>query len=229
MLTGWRSAAVLILAGMPGLGALWPVLPMLPDVPRAALLLNPLILLVLGAALGAWAAPRACFALARPGGWGRRAGELGLGLALGLGVALLDHATRGWWQPAGGAPPSLVQGWQPVMLPLGVLYGGVAEEVMLRWGVMSLAVLALGRVLPRRPAVGLGCALAALIFAMGHLPALAASGAALEMPLLARTLALNAGLGVVYGLLFARRDLMAAMLAHAGTHLGFAVAAGLGG
>ena len=174
---------------------------------------------------GAWAAPRAGFVLARPAGAAQRAAALGLGLALGLGVALLDHATRGWWQPGGGLPPSLVQGWQPLLLPLGLLYGGVAEEIMLRWGLMSLAVLLLGLWLPRRAAVGLGCALAAVIFAVGHLPALAGSGAALEAPLLVRTLALNAGLGVVYGSLFARRDLVAAMLAHAGTHLGFAVAA----
>jgi hypothetical protein len=223
-----RVALLVFLAGLPGLASLWLVLPEIPGVPRAALLVNPLILLALGAALGGWAAPRAGFVALRPAGWAPRGGELGLGLALGLLVALADHATRGLWQGAGGVPPSLVQGWQPVMLPLGVLYGGVAEEVMLRWGVMSLAVLALGRLLPRRAAVGLGCALAALIFAMGHLPALAASGAALDAPLLARTLALNAGLGVVYGWLFARRDLAAAMLAHAGTHLGFAVAAALG-
>jgi membrane protease YdiL (CAAX protease family) len=64
---------------------------------------------------------------------------------------------------------------------------------------------------------------AALVFAAGHLPALAAMVEPTPA-LVARTLALNAIAGLVYGWLFLTRGLEAAMLAHGATHVGFALA-----
>ncbi len=66
---------------------------------------------------------------------------------------------------------------------VGLLYGGVVKGVMLRWGVMSLVVLALWRGLarpaqrPPRPALLVGMTFAALLFATARLPALVTSGA----------------------------------------------------
>lgn len=100
------------------------------------------------------------------------------------------------------------------------------EEVILRWGVMSLLLLLFRRLLPGGDAaLFLAILLAALLFAALHLPALAASGAPLEGGVVARTLLLNTVAGSFFGWLFARRDLLAAMLAHAAAHLGFAAAA----
>lgn len=66
---------------------------------------------------------------------------------------------------------------------------------------------------------------AAVLFAASHLPALAMAGAPVAIGAVVRTLVLNGIAGVVFGWLFARRDLVAAMLAHGGCHLGFAAAA----
>jgi hypothetical protein len=103
-----------------------------------------------------------------------------------------------------------------------MLYGGLAEEVILRWGVMSLmawVLLSLAGVRRHRLAMGIAVVLAAVLFAAAHLPVLAAQ---LELtPLVvARTLLINGVAGVLYGWLFWRRHLEAAMAAHAATHLG---------
>lgn len=202
---------------------------------RLLLLANPLLLLTLAALAGAGVAHRVGFTswLAGthrgPVAWRAPAAA---GVALGLALALADIAgarlAGGTWQ-AFIAP----QADAPVLLPLlfGVLYGGLAEEVMLRWGVMALLAWLLARASGRwrrDPAAGLpawvawtAIVLASLLFAAGHLPALAQL-AEPSPALVARTLALNAVGGLLYGWFFWRRGLEAAMVAHAGTHLGLA-------
>ncbi|MCU0945827.1 MAG: CPBP family glutamic-type intramembrane protease [Rubritepida sp.] len=225
------AAARAFLAGLPGVLALAWLAPAPAEVPRALLLVQPLVLLGAMAAAGAWAAPRCGFLLHRGGAPLRRAAAAGL--LGGVALALADHAGRAAWQAAPGVPPSLVEAWSPEALALGLLYGGLTEEVLLRWGVMSLLVLGAWRLLarhaPRPPgwAVGAGAAGAAVLFALGHLPALAATGAALEAGTLARTLGLNTLAGLLFGALFARAGLTAAMAAHAAAHLGFAAVAQL--
>jgi len=62
-------------------------------------------------------------------------------------------------------------------------------------------------------------AVAALLFAAGHLPALLASVEPSAI-WIARTLVLNTAAGIVYGWLYLRHQLEAAMAAHALTHVG---------
>jgi membrane protease YdiL (CAAX protease family) len=224
-------AALLVLAGLPGVLSLLLVLPQVPGVPRWALLVNPLLLLLVTAFAGTWAARRGGLVL-QAGTQGRLA-QAGAGIALGLAIAAADHLGRGWWQAAPGVPPSVVEGWSLPALLVGLLYGGVVEEVLFRWGLTSLLLLALWRALARRaaappaPVALLAVGLAALAFAASHLPALVAAGTALTTGVVLRTLVLNALAGGIFGWLFLRRDLVAAILAHAGTHLGFALVAAL--
>lgn len=111
-------------------------------------------------------------------------------------------------------------------LLLGLLYGGIVEELLLRWGFMTLLVwlgwrlFQRGQGLPRPALVWTAIILAALLFGIGHLPALAAL-VALTPLLVARTVFLNALGGVLFGWLFWRRSLEVAMLAHASAHIGF--------
>lgn len=70
-------------------------------------------------------------------------------------------------------------------------------------------------------------ALTAVLFGVLHLRAVAGL-APLSAPLVARTVLLNALGGLVYGWLFWRRGLEAAMLAHAATHVGMTLAVWLG-
>lgn len=109
-------------------------------------------------------------------------------------------------------------------LVVGVLYGGITEELLLRWAVMSLFVWAGWRTVQRgqgEPGRGLAwtaIVLAALLFGIGHLPALA--GIAPLTPLLViRTVLLNALGGLVFGWLYWRRSLEVAMVSHATFHV----------
>ena len=219
--------------------------PGVPDLPLAARvalsMVNPVLLLAGGAALGATFAPRVGLRshVAERAGTGAAVWPtvraeaplaLGAGLALALATALLDAALQprlgpGWAAAAERATPGTV-----ASLVSGLLYGGITEEVMLRWGVLSLLAWAGWRVAQRgRGALGAPTAWAAIIvsallFGAGHLPA-AAAVAPLTGWVVARTLLLNALGGVVFGWLYWRRSLEAAMLAHAAAHVGFALLA----
>lgn len=104
-------------------------------------------------------------------------------------------------------------------LAFGALYGGITEEILLRWGLMSLVAWLLTRIGVRAGvAVALGLLVSALTFAVAHLPALAAT-VPLDAPLVGRTILLNAGAGIVFGLAYARHSLEAAMVAHAVAHI----------
>ncbi len=111
-------------------------------------------------------------------------------------------------------------------LLMGILYGGIVEELLLRWGVMALfvwigwRVAQRGQGLPSSALVWTANILAALLFGIGHLPALAAL-ITLTPLIVIRTVLLNALGGVLFGWLFWKRNLETAMVAHAATHVGF--------
>ncbi len=224
----WRSALVLMLAGVPGILSLRLMLPEAPGVPAAAPLLQPALLLVVAALAGSRLAVRAGLRLTGSCPVARRAGQVTTGALLGLAIAAGDHGLRGLWQAAPSHPPGIIEAWNASGLVVGLLYGAVVEEVLFRWFAMSLLVVALARCVAGRaahpprwivPAAAIGVA---ALFAASHLPALALAGAPPAAGVVVRTLLLNGVAGAVFGLFFARRDLVAAMLAHAGTHLGFA-------
>lgn len=115
----------------------------------------------------------------------------------------------------------------------GIFYGGLTEELLLRWGVLTLfawlGTHIFGRVRgrPRHAVMWGALALTAVLFGVLHLPAVVGL-VPLSAPLVARTVLLNALGGLVYGWLFWRRSLEAAMLAHAATHVGMTLAVWLG-
>jgi hypothetical protein len=225
-----RSVTFLLVLMAIGLAAvasmlLAPLEQLLPpglEVPRAALVIQPAILVLGCALLGWWAAPRAGLdapvlgAATEKGdvagplrsaiGWGLSGGLAAAGVLFAYGLATGPYFAE---QQAGFELPMLTR----------VLYGGVAEEIMLRWGVMSLlALIALKLGLSRVSAQWAGNVLAALLFAAGHLPALFAL---VDPPgwLIAVVIGANALVGIVFGWLFMRRGLEAAMVAHALAHL----------
>lgn len=107
--------------------------------------------------------------------------------------------------------------WQRL---LASLYGGITEEILSRLFVMTLVAWAIGRLSGRSarsaPVAVTAIVVSAVLFGVGHLPALAQSGA-LTTIVVVRTIALNAMGGVVFGWLYWRhwrRGLTAAMLAH---------------
>ncbi|ELZ32418.1 Abortive infection protein [Halogeometricum pallidum JCM 14848] len=95
---------------------------------------------------------------------------------------------------------------------------------MLRFGLMSVLAFVGWRVTGRRtdgprPVVMWAAILvSAILFGLGHLPALAQS-VDLTPALIARTVLLNAVAGILFGWLYWRRSLEAAMVAHASFHV----------
>lgn len=150
---------------------------------------------------------------------------IGTGAAIGLLLASLDVV----FAPL-GAMPAVAQG-RPTPLrvlasvPVRFLYGGVTEELILRWGVLSAVAWvgwrATGGIRKPGPTVmwpAIG--ISALLFGLGHLPAISGIET-LTLSTVARTVLLNALGGVVYGWFAWRYHLEAAMLAHVGTHIVF--------
>lgn len=233
---GWRAAVLMVLFGLPGLFSLLLAVPEVPGVPRAALLAQPSISLVVLAFAGAVTAPRVglrSLLLERVAGCGSTArvaywrNSFLLGCVLGIALAAIDAATSPLWRP-GPAATHIIEGWQPVLLVTGILYGGITEEIMMRFGIMSALAWLFVQILgPAR--VRLACWIgnigAAILFGVLHLPALAAAGIDIDAGIATRTIGLNAIGGLIYGWLFMRNALEDAMLGHAGTHVGFAVAA----
>lgn len=151
----------------------------------------------------------------------RQAGPALVGALLGALVLLI----YGLLQPL--LMPEVLVAAQGTELPLlmRVLYGGITEEILLRWGSMSLLVWLFWRVGQRgqgavHPGIVWGGNLgAALLFGVGHLPALAALGVTFTVPMVLAVVVGNALAGLIFGWLYWRNGLEAAMLAHAGTHL----------
>ncbi|WP_028103021.1 CPBP family glutamic-type intramembrane protease [Pseudoduganella violaceinigra] len=128
------------------------------------------------------------------------------------------------WLLSQAAPPQL-QVKTPVPLIARVLYGGITEELLLRWGFMTLVAWILWRLLQKRaltppPAVIVASIfLSALLFGAGHLPAAAALTGHLSSGIVAYVMIGNAAFGIVAGYLYWKAGLEAAIIAHVTTHL----------
>lgn len=155
-----------------------------------------------------------------------------------LAGALLAPATilggerlfRPWTGPALAQLEAEQQPHSRGMAVMGVLYGGLTEELLMRWGLMSFLARLLQRLRGESgPAgdasvtMGSALTLAAFLFGVGHLPALAAL-VTLTPALVIRTILLNMSGGLIFGYLFWRESLEAAMVAHGGSHVVLALA-----
>jgi uncharacterized membrane protein len=252
----WRSVAALVAAGMPGVVSLVPlslpavfqqiqrsgqVAPPLPIL-VIALALQPFILLTLASAVGLLFAPRLGLRsrlVAFSAGEGRAAwmgfahelrAAIPLGLLAAVVVALADLMTASS-VPAPDPSRAAFSNRTAGMTIVGVLYGGITEEILVRWGVMS-ALAWFAHALTRRRAqpssrgvMWAAVLLSAVLFGVGHLPAAALAGLPLTAEVIARIVVLNAIGGVIFGWLFWRRSLEAAMVAHATVHVAWSAAA----
>jgi membrane protease YdiL (CAAX protease family) len=143
------------------------------------------------------------------------------GLLAGLPGGLLLF----WALRSAPAPIAAIQEQFNPPLYARVLYGGITEEILLRWGVMSaFAWLAWrflqgkrGVVSPRL--VWLAIIVSALLFGVGHLPLASYLMGSLNGGVVLFVVGVNTAFGLVFGWLFWRRGLESAIVAHAMTHL----------
>jgi hypothetical protein len=152
---------------------------------------------------------------------------LPLSMVLGILVTLLLLGLEFFYfQPAmlrelGTAANALGLQTQPAAWKgfLASFYGGIAEEIQLRLFIMSFFVW-LGRFFskttegkPTNAVFWIANVLAAVLFGLGHLPVTAVL-VPLTPLVIARAIVLNGLLGVIFGWLYWKRGLEAAMISH---------------
>ena len=147
-----------------------------------------------------------------------------VGLFAGALLYVGDRRARPAWASEGDA--DLISQWKPRDVIPGVTYGGVTEEVMMRWGLMGVILWGLASLSsaddPANWAVTPAIVASAILFAAGHLPA-AMLGGRRSGRFIIRILVLNtAAAGLLFGWLFWRWNLETAIAPHAGFHVGAA-------
>ena len=130
------------------------------------------------------------------------AGTLATAATLVVLLAVRPWAPAELWAKAGGASSF----WRGAS---SAFYGGVVEELLMRWALLSALVLLFRR------NFWVANVAAALIFGFGHLPAAVAMGLSLGPGVLAHVLLGNLVAGLAFGWLYRRHGLEAAMIAHA--------------
>jgi len=195
---------------------------------RLLSVMQPAILVLALAALGLWAAPKTglespvvrAWAEGRPLLPALRP-QLPAATVAGLAVAAVLFL---FWMGIRALPSAGPLLTFEMPLTTKLLYGGIVEELLLRWGIMSLFVWIAWRLAGRATPVPAWCfwagmTAAALLFAAGHLPMLFFLLPEPPAVLVVMVIVGNALPGLLFGWLFWRRGLEAAMIAHAFAHL----------
>lgn len=225
---------VAVLALLPSLpGLLAPALARTPDAPPMTLLValsavQLTVYVALATLGGAWAAPRVGFRsrlVERDWTALRRdlIGGILPGVLVGAALVLLDTLSApllgdAWAKAAAEQPRGFT------ITLSGMLYGGIGEELQMRWALVSILTLGLWKLLDRRAArprpavIWTAIAVVAVVFGVAHLGTVALM-APLTPLLVTRTVLLNAVGGLVFGWLFTHRSLESAMSAHAFAHV----------
>lgn len=111
----------------------------------------------------------------------------------------------------------------PVLTRL--LYGGITEELLLRWGLMTLLVWAAwrifqrGRGTPRAIYFVSAIVISSIVFGIGHLPIVVALEVNFTLAIVAFIVLANSLFGLIAGYLYWQKGLEAAIIAHICTHV----------
>ena len=106
-----------------------------------------------------------------------------------------------------------------------LLYGGIIEELLLRWGVMTLLVWLAWRLLqrgqsePRTIFFVIAIIVSSVVFGLGHLPLASALGVDFTVAVVSYVVAANSIFGLIGGYLYWKKGLEAAIIAHMLTHI----------
>lgn len=139
-----------------------------------------------------------------------------LGASTGLIILLMDY----FFQQKQVQPNFFSV--EPVAIWKGFLasfYGGVTEEILLRFFLVSMIVFLLLKIIRRsnersiQSAFLIAITLSAVLFGIGHLPAIALD-ASLNTMIVIRVILVNSIGGIVFGMIFWKWGLPAAMLSH---------------
>ncbi len=124
---------------------------------------------------------------------------------------------------------------QLMPLPTRLLYGGITEELLLRWGFMTLLAWLAWQLIQRnedRPASWTyitAILISSFVFGLGHLPIAFLLFPEPTVALIIFVITANSAFGLVAGLLYWKRGLESAIIAHAITHVVLLTASSFGG
>jgi hypothetical protein len=110
-------------------------------------------------------------------------------------------------------------------LPTRLLYGGITEELLLRWGLMTLLVWGAWRIFqkgrnkPKSAYVILAIVVSSVIFGIGHLPIAFMIVAQANAALVFYVITANSIFGLIAGYLYWKKGLESAIIAHMLAHV----------
>jgi len=210
-----------------------------PELPPAALfklisMIQPTVLMTVAVLVGCWLAERvglnspAAEAFSRGDGFvDKLKPQIVPGVIAGIlsGVALV----LGWVVAKPFFSPEFIsraEGFNRLLPHVSrFLYGGFTEEILLRWGFMTFLVWAAWRLFqrgegtPKAVLVVAAIFVSALVFGMGHLPIASMLAGGLTVPLVVYVVSANSIFGMVAGVLYWKKGLEAAMIAHIFAHV----------
>ncbi|MCB2195828.1 MAG: CPBP family intramembrane metalloprotease [Bacteroidetes bacterium] len=104
---------------------------------------------------------------------------------------------------------------------LRLLYGGLTEEILMRFGVMTLMVWSLSLLINKKYTIvyWLGIILSSFIFALGHFPIVFNTMENPSFLLLTYILVGNSAGGIIFGWLYWKKGLESAFIAHMFAHI----------
>jgi Type II CAAX prenyl endopeptidase Rce1-like len=111
-----------------------------------------------------------------------------------------------------------------------ILYGGITEEIMMRWGFMTFLVWIAWRVLqkaqgvPNTIYVVFAIGISALVFGLLHLPLVFALNSQVTASLVGYIIIGNGFFGLIAGYLYWQKGLESAMIAHVMVHIVMTIA-----
>ncbi|MBX3424032.1 MAG: CPBP family intramembrane metalloprotease [Pirellulaceae bacterium] len=145
------------------------------------------------------------------------------GLAGGVAIVLIAAVAKPFLSPE--AVARIGEFGKLLPLPTRLLYGGIVEELLLRWGLMTLLVWAMWRLLqqgqdrPKPAFVVSAILISSLVFGIGHLPVALMLFPEPTPALTVFVIIGNSAFGLIAGYLYWKKGLESAMLAHALTHV----------
>ncbi len=235
---GLIGIAFLVPSIIPALEQQLQSLPNVPDVPFAVIvissLINPFILLIIMIIVGQVIAPKVklhSYLYQHMQGnkdvWKSFTSTIPIAIILGTFVSIIFFIFELIFQSY--VPEALkiisIESRNLVNTLGGVFYGGIVEEILIRWGVMSLfvwvgwKVFQRGRNAPSSSVFWISIVVASILFALGHWGATALAVPVITPIIFIRMLLLNGIGGIIYGWLFWKKGLEVAMMAHATTHI----------
>lgn len=201
---------------------------------KLASVLQPAILVTVAVAIGVWLAPKVGLRAPASEAFAERRAIMSelrpqilpgivAGILAGIAIVACWLLFRPHLQPEFVVRSEAFNKLMPAAVRF--LYGGLTEEVLLRWGMMTFLVWLGWRLVSRgseRPAAAVFVAaimISALLFGIGHLPIASLLSGGLTAPLTLFVIIANSIFGIAAGFLYWKRGLESAMIAHIFAHV----------